>query len=109
MDSWSVRDGNREGRVISQSRFTVHLHSVLSRNDAVGLGGTANLAVLGGNLPPSRTHGHRSPFSEIVVRTTVGLVARQNGPVARSTRRFNRIVGVRESRGIGHLDPRGSR
>jgi hypothetical protein len=50
-----------------------------------GPGGTANLAVLGGNLPPSRTHRQRSAFGEIVVRAAVGLVARQNGPVARST------------------------
>ena len=58
----------------------------LNRTHAVGPGGTANLAVLGGNLPPSRTHDARSPFGARVVRTAVGRVARQNGPVARSTR-----------------------
>ena len=52
----------------------------------LGFGGTANLAVLGGNVPPSQTHEDRSPLSEDVVRLAVGLVARQNGPVARSTR-----------------------
>jgi hypothetical protein len=49
------------------------------------LGGTANLAVLGGNLPPS--------FGTIVRTNMVGSgrtkrggrVARHNGPVARST------------------------
>jgi hypothetical protein len=55
------------------------------RNDAVGLGGTANLAVLGGNRPPSRTHGGRPPFRAGVGRTAVGRVARQIGPVASST------------------------
>ena len=54
--------------------------------DAVGLGGTGDPPVLGGNLPPSRTHDGRSPFSARVVRAAVGRVARQNGPVARSTR-----------------------
>jgi hypothetical protein len=49
------------------------------------LGGTANLAVLGGNLPPSRAHKDCSPFSKYHARSAVGLVARQNGPVARST------------------------
>ena len=58
----------------------------LQRNDAVGPGGTANLAVLGGNLPPGRTQNDRSPFSARIVRSAVGRVARQNGPVARSTR-----------------------
>ncbi len=58
----------------------------LSRNHAVGLGGTGDPPVLGGNLPPSRTHGSRSSISTRVVRTAVGRVARQNGPVARSTR-----------------------
>ena len=48
------------------------------------LGGTANLAVLGGNLPPSRTHDGRPTVSAHAVRTAVGRVARQNGPVARS-------------------------
>ena len=58
----------------------------LNRNDSVGPGGTVNLAVLGGNLPPSRAHNGRPPFSARVGRTAVGRVARQNGPVARSTR-----------------------
>src|SRR3989442_48938 len=35
---------------------------LLGRNDSVGLGGTANLAVLGGNLPPSLERRRRSPF-----------------------------------------------
>ena len=49
-------------------------------------GGTGHRPVLGGNLLPSRTHDDRSPFSARVVRAAVGRVARQNGPVARSTR-----------------------
>jgi hypothetical protein len=36
------------------------------------LGDTANLAVLGGNLPPSRAHGSRTAFSGSLVRSTVG-------------------------------------
>ncbi len=40
--------------------------------DAVGLGGTGDPPVLGGNLPPSRTHDGRSPFSARVVRAAVG-------------------------------------
>ena len=51
-----------------------------------GLGGTGHWPVLGGNLPPSRTPDGRPPFSARVVRAVVGRVARQNGPVARSTR-----------------------
>jgi hypothetical protein len=39
---------------------------------AVGLDGTANLAVLDGNLPPSARP--RSLFSETVVRSAAGLV-----------------------------------
>jgi len=58
---------------------------VLSRNDAVGPGGTANLAVLGGNLPPSRAHGDCTPLGSPSLCSAVRLVARQNGPVARST------------------------
>jgi hypothetical protein len=57
----------------------------LSRNDAVGLGGTANLAVLGGNLPPSLGAQNDSPVSVPRRLQTGGLVARQNGPVAHST------------------------
>ena len=57
----------------------------LNWNNAVGPGGTANLAVMGGNLPPSRAHGDRPPLGSHSLRSTVGLVARQNGPVARST------------------------
>ncbi len=57
----------------------------LSRNDAVGPGGTTHLAVLGGNLPPSRAHGDRTPLSLHSLRSAIGLAARQNGPVARST------------------------
>jgi hypothetical protein len=49
------------------------------------LGGTANLAVRGGNLPPRRAHGTDSESNGLFVRSAVGLVARPNGPVARST------------------------
>jgi putative membrane-bound dehydrogenase-like protein len=49
-------------------------------------GGTAKLAVLGGNLPPSGTHQPRRKSHAGVVRSTAGRVARQDGPVARSTR-----------------------
>jgi hypothetical protein len=54
-------------------------------NDAIGLRETANLAVRGGNLPPIQTHGNVAALGESVVRSAVGLVARQNGPVARSS------------------------
>jgi hypothetical protein len=43
------------------------------------------LAVRGGNLPPRRAHPNRTPFGGGVVRSVAGLVARPNGPVARST------------------------
>jgi len=52
------------------------------------MGGTANLAVLGGNMPPSLrseagvTNG---PMAESIGLRVVGLGARQNGQVARST------------------------
>ncbi len=81
------RLGPRKKRILRQA---------LSRNDAIGLGGTGDPPVLGGNLPPSRTHDGRSPFNARVVRTAVGRVARQNGPVARSTR--NSIAWFRLSR-----------
>jgi len=42
------------------------------------------VAVLGGNLPPSRTPGTYAPFSELAARTTVRLPARRNRPMARS-------------------------
>ncbi len=48
----AIADGGR--RTVGKYRRGLRL----SRIHAVGLGGTANLAVLGGNLPPSRTHGH---------------------------------------------------
>ncbi len=74
------------GNQVDLRQTAAFLPPCFSRNDAVGPGGTADPAVLGGNLPPSRTHDGRSPFSACVVRTTVGRVARQNRPVARSTR-----------------------
>ncbi len=56
------------------------------------MGGTANLAVLGGlsaeqagNLPPSLARQGDSPFSETSGGKTCGLVAHRNGQVARST------------------------
>ncbi|MBI3417150.1 MAG: DUF885 family protein [Verrucomicrobia bacterium] len=52
---------------------------------AIGHGGTANLAVLSGNLPPRRVHQNNRPSDKCIARPTVGLVARQHGPVARST------------------------
>jgi hypothetical protein len=52
----------------------------------LGRGGTANLAVLGGNLPPS-WGPHRAKQLITIGRTKRGRrVARHNGPVARSTR-----------------------
>jgi hypothetical protein len=56
-------------------------------------GGTANLAVLGGNLPPSGTHRPRPKSHAGIVRSTAGRVARQNGPVARSTRNTHHAPG----------------
>jgi len=50
------------------------------------MGGTANLAVRGGNLPP-RDGWAANPLSGVAdAPGAVGLVARQNGQVARSTR-----------------------
>ncbi len=64
-----------------------------SRKEAVAMGGTANLAVLGGNLPPSLAGSLDSPFSEGFACKACGLVARRNGQVARST--LNRIAWIR--------------
>src|SRR5213594_4636369 len=58
---------------------------LLGRNDSDGLGGTANLAVLGGNLPPSLEHHRRSPFGAAIRSESGGLVARRHGQVARAT------------------------
>ena len=52
-----------------QAGSAVLLARQTSVHDAVGLGEMANLAVLGGNLPPGRAHDDRSPFSARVVRT----------------------------------------
>jgi hypothetical protein len=49
------------------------------------MGGTANLAVLGGNLPPSSAQIDGSLFSDTSGRNACGLVAQRNGQVARST------------------------
>jgi hypothetical protein len=49
-------------------------------------GGTANLAVPGGNVPPGRACELRSQLSAGSVRAADGRVVRQNGPMARSTR-----------------------
>jgi hypothetical protein len=53
-------------------------------NDTLGQGGTANLAVRGGNLPP-RALAFLTLLFVPTPSKTVGLVARQNGQVARST------------------------
>ena len=50
----------------------------LIRIHAVGLGGTANLAVIGGNLPPNWTH-ELDVRSARLKRQAVGLPARQPG------------------------------
>jgi hypothetical protein len=74
-----------------------HESEILGRNAAGGLGGTAKVAVLGGNLPPSRAHEEPSPIHERSARSAVGLVVRQNGPVARSARtprKWLRLQGV---------------
>jgi hypothetical protein len=57
----------------------------LSRNHAVGLGGTANLAVAGGNLPPAFIPAGKAPFGALKKTSAGGLVAHQNGLEARST------------------------
>jgi hypothetical protein len=54
------------------------------RTPPLSLGGTANLAVLGGNLPPSGAHPRFKPFGASCAHLAVGLVARQNEQVARS-------------------------
>jgi len=64
---------------------------------SLGLGG--NLAVLGGNLPPSRTRENPSADSAFLARFAVGLVSGQNRPVAASTRITtawidNRLVAI---------------
>ena len=50
------------------------------------LGGTGHGPVLGGNLPPSLEHSSRARNRASRPCSAGGLVARQNGPVARSTR-----------------------
>jgi hypothetical protein len=60
----------------SDAQFASTCSTLRLGRNAVGLGGTANLAVFGGNLPPSQTHAHRSLFSDILARSAVGLVAR---------------------------------
>ena len=49
-------------------------------------GGPANLAVLGGNLPPSFGTSQVEPNVRRRHSQSAGLVARRNGPVARSPR-----------------------
>ena len=49
------------------------------------MGGTANLAVLGGNVPPSRARQLNSLIRESRMSKAWRLVAHRNGPVARST------------------------
>jgi len=49
------------------------------------MGGTANLAVRGGNLPPHRSCDGRSQLDAWFSAPAVGLAARQNGQVSRST------------------------
>jgi hypothetical protein len=44
-------------------------------------GGTASLAVLGSDLPPSRAHEHHRSLDERVVSAAVRQVAGQNGAV----------------------------
>ena len=58
---------------------------MLNRKYPVHLGGTANLAVPSANLPPSLGLPVRSLVHETAAPHAAGLVARQNGPVARST------------------------
>ena len=55
-------------------------------------GGTANLAVLGGNLPPSSGGAAMSPKDETNHPALAGLVARPHGPVARATQTGYGIV-----------------
>lgn len=61
------------------------MNQTRSQKDSIDPGGTANLAVLGGNLPPSQAPEQLASFKRQLRRSTVGLVARQTGPVARST------------------------
>ena len=66
------------------------------------LGGTANLAVLGGNLPPSfGTVNARINWTILGAPTGGGRVARRNGLVARSTR--NRSAATAGCRGAHPL------
>ena len=104
----------KESERRSESR-TRALSEVLSRDDAVGrhlaitptlsptgtmqfdLGGTANMAVLGGNLPPKQFIFICSLFGAPLRAAFGGLVARQNAPVARST--LNSTAWFRPRRG----------
>src|SRR5881409_853915 len=78
----------------AEPKYVLSVRTAIGRDGALrrprpraegGTGGTANLAVLGGNLPPSCGHRRCSPFSPCSRRAVVGLVARQNGQVARPT------------------------
>jgi hypothetical protein len=71
---------------------------LLSRNDAIGLGGTASLAVRRRSLPPRRPHDDQPPFSGPFVRSVVGLAARPNGLVARSTQMATAWIRLRKFR-----------
>src|SRR5262245_25418316 len=57
---------------------------IFCQSDLIGPGGTANLAVLGGNLPPSAGQPKCSLSNQVFALSSVGLAARQDGQAARS-------------------------
>src|SRR5438093_6883646 len=91
-------DGSNASRISPCIRL---LFPLLGRNDSVGLGGTANLAVLCGNLPPSLEHHRRSPFGAAIRPESGGLVARQYGQVARATPIFTESLRLGRGPGEG--------
>ncbi len=58
----------------------------LSASASGGLGGTASLAGLGGNLPPSLWRSQSGPVGSCLSHKTCRLVACMDGQVVRSTR-----------------------
>jgi len=93
---WTVCDlspllpGHEPGHTLSAApeaslKTTHSKRFALNPSHALGPGGTANLAVPGGNLPPGWSMPGVCPMPPTFTQAGAGRVARQNGPVARST------------------------